>query len=179
MSHELVGDFRGATVLGVVRAVNDTGQVQTVDVETHQGMVRAGIEVLQPFGFAGAPPAAGAICLLFAVGGDPGHMVALPIAAPGGRFGNQAAGEATMYGSDGTRVSIRAGGIVEVWAGTEVIVHAPLVRMTGDLIVDGNISDLGGLHGTFGGLRTAYNGHHHPGVQSGGASTGTTDAPIA
>jgi phage gp45-like len=179
MSAETAGDFRGATVLGVVQAVNDAGQAQTVDVKTHEGIVRAGIEVLQPFGFAGAPPAVGAICLLLAVGGDPGHMVALPVAAPGGRYGGQAAGEATMYGSDGTRVSIRQGSTVEVWAATQVILHTPLATITGNLVVDGDISDAGGAHGTLAEFRTAYDEHKHPDVQPGGSSTGTTSNPTA
>jgi phage gp45-like len=176
MIDELVGDIRSAVALGVVRAVNDAGQAQTVTVQTHDGVVRADIEVMQPFGFASAPPAAGALCLLFAVGGDVGHLVALPIGVPGARFGGQAAGETTIYGASGARVAIRADGSVEVWASNTVTVHAANVHMTGNLLVDGDISDQAGAHGTLGALRTAYNVHAHPDPQ--GGSTGTTDHPV-
>lgn len=48
----------------------------------------------------------------------------------------------------------------------------------GDFLASGSVSDLNGLHGTVGALRTAYDAHRHPGVQAGGASTGTTDEPV-
>ena len=173
MIDELVGDIRSAIALGVVRAVNDTGQAQTVTVQTHDGVIRGDIEVLQPFGFASAPPAAGALCLLFAVGGDVGHLVALPIGVPGARLGGQAPGESTMYGADGSRVAVRQGGTVEVWAATTVVVHAPNAHFTGNVLVDGDISDQAGAHGSVGTLRAAYDAHAHPDPQ--GGSTGTTD----
>lgn len=178
MADELVHDMRAAIRLGVVLSVEDGGQAQTVTVQAHDGSIRRGVEVMQPFGFAAAAPAAGAICVLLAIGGDPSHLVALPIAAPGARFGDQAPGEATIYGIDGSRVAIRAGGGVEIWAATEVTIHAPLVRIKGDLVVEGDISDRNGAHGTFGDLRTAYDVHTHPGVQPGGGNSGTTDHPV-
>ena len=50
--------------------------------------------------------------------------------------------------------------------------------LTGNLMVTGNISDVNGTHGTIGSLRTAYDTHHHTGVQGGAGSTGITDIII-
>ena len=96
MIDQIVGDLRATIVRGVVRAVNDGGALQTVDVETADGFIRAGVEVMQVFGHAGMPPAEGIGCILLAVGGDPGNYVALPLASPARRFGNQPAGDSTL-----------------------------------------------------------------------------------
>lgn len=179
---EAILDPRAHLVLGTVLSVNDGGAVQTVTVRTHTGFVRSDLEVLQPFGFASMPPLDGAIVALLAIGGDPGHYMALPVAAPSRRFGGQAPGEAAMYAYDGTRVAVRSGGRVEVWGATSVTIHtkdvaitasgtvtvtAPHTVVNGDAHVTGDVSD---GHGSLSGLRAHYNAHRH------GGST-TTDQP--
>jgi phage baseplate assembly protein V len=137
----------------MVRAVNDSGQVQTVDVETSDGLVRAGIEVLQVFGHAGNPAAAGIACILLAVGADPGNYVALPLASPACRFGNQAAGDSTLYAADGSRVAVHNNGTIEVLAATKLVIHTPDVEVvapsgvtiTGNVLVNGTITATGGI----------------------------------
>ncbi len=52
------------------------------------------------------------------------------------------------------------------------------VNVNGVLAVSGDIIDRDNAHGSINALRTAYNAHHHPGVQAGGASTATTDDPV-
>jgi phage baseplate assembly protein V len=157
MMQETIGDLRGIAVQGVVLAVHDAGQVQTIDVQTHDGVIRTGIEVMQTFGFASKPPAAGALVQLLAIGADPGHMVALPIASPAARFGNLADGESVIYGADGARVAIRNGGVIEILAGAEVIIKVPNVTITapagttvnGNLAVTGNLVVGAGASGSF------------------------------
>ena len=181
-------DLRNHTRMGVVHAVDDAGAAQTVTVETNDGAVHSGVEVQQPFGVASVPPADGALAVVVAIGGDPGQLVALPVGNPSGRFGNLKPGEAAIYGSDGSRVHIRQGGTIEVWA-TNVIVNTPTltiqapsgdadVLIKGNLVVTKDISDWNGVHSTLGTLRADYNTHTHqvPGVQAGG-STVSTVAP--
>ncbi len=161
--------MRGAVARGVVTGTADAGQAQTVDVETHEGVLRAGVEVMQVFGLASRPPAGpGAMALLLAVGGDQGDMVALPLACPSIRFGGLLAGEAVLYDAAGNRVHIRDGGIVEVHAATKIKLVAPLVEIvaddvtiTGDLAVAGQVSDAAGSMQE---MRDRYNGHGHPGA---------------
>lgn len=159
--------LRGLVGRGTVLRVDDSGPVQRVDVETHAGVIRQGVEVLFPGGFSSAP-IAGASVVLFAVGGDQGDLVAVPSAAPGARLGNLAAGEVALSDANGNRVVIRAGGIVEVQAATKLRVVAPQVEIiassgvsiVGDLMVSGDVSD---LNGSMQEMRTVYNGHRHGG----------------
>ena len=178
-------------VRGVVLAVNDAGEVQTMQVQTADGVLHAAVEVAQIFGMASMPPGDGAITHVMMLDGDPANLVALPPGCPSVRFGGLAAGEAVLYGADGTRVAIRAGGIVEVKAATQVIITAETASVTltgaatltapggvtvtgnvqidGDLIVSENISDLNGTHGSLGTLRADYDIHTH--VDSRGGTT--------
>ncbi|WP_439596453.1 phage baseplate assembly protein domain-containing protein [Falsiroseomonas sp.] len=169
MSERDVMQARGQVVRGVVVAIRDDGQAQTVDVETHEGILRAAVEVLQPFGDASrAPLGPGTMVLLLAVGGDQGDMVALPVAMPSLRFGGLQPGEKVIYDADGNRVHLRAGGIVEVHAATKIRLVAPLVEIeaatvtiSGNLDVAGQVSD---ADGSMQEMRDRYNGHGHPGT---------------
>jgi phage baseplate assembly protein V len=194
--------LRALIATAIVLGIDDTGQVQTATVQTADGVVRSGIEVVQPFGFASNPPGDGATGIAIAVGGDPANIVVLPPGCAVVRFGGLAKGEAVMYGSDGSRVAIRTGGIVEVRGATAVnvdtgtvTVNAPggatvnagggvtvtaadgvtmnaNLHVNGGIVATGDISDQGGSHGTFGALRTAYDTHDHPDPQG-----GTTGVP--
>ncbi len=162
---EIMGDLRGVVQHGIVQAVYDDGQAQSVDVQTQDGFFRAGIEVMQPHGLAGVPVAQGAICLLLAVGGDPANLVALPLARPASRLGGLAAGDSALYASDGSRVHVMAAGTIEVTGAALVIVNAPTIEanasvaavvtaptitLTGHVVVDGNLSVTGTADGAGG-----------------------------
>jgi phage baseplate assembly protein V len=127
MLDDLYSAVRGLASIGVVTAVSDAGQVQTVTVVTGDGSTRANVEVMTMFGFSALPPAEGAICLLFATGADPANLRALPIACPSARFAGLNPGESVMYGLDGSRVHIKTGGAVEIWAGATLTINAPNV----------------------------------------------------
>jgi phage gp45-like len=154
-AHEHVFDLRGVIGRGIVQATNDSGQAQTVDVQMYDGVIRTGIEVHQPFGLASRAPLDGAVVILFEVEADPGHIVALPSANFSVRFGNLADGETVLYGADGSRVEIRAGGVVKVLAANSIEIAAPMVTITAanngtvvvgeDLTVTGTLSVGGAL----------------------------------
>jgi phage gp45-like len=160
--------LRGLVVRAEVRGTGDAGEVQTVEAETHEGVLRSGIEVLQPFGVVSRPPTAGAIAVLLAVGGDQGDMVALPLACPSARYGDLAPGETVVHDAAGNRLHFRNGGLVEVAAstsltvtvgGTELLVNAAGVTITGNLVVTGQVSD---ANGSMQEMRDRYNAHGHP-----------------
>jgi phage baseplate assembly protein V len=171
---ELYGDLRSIITEGIILAVDDTGEVQTIDVQTHDGVIRHGIEVHQCAGMASNPQVGGK-ALLMAVGGDIANLRALPPSDPT-RFGKQASGERCIYGPDGSRVHLRAGGIIEVLAGNQVIIQAPEIAVTapngvtitanvtiiGNLVVSQDIRDQNGAHSTLAALRNAHNEHEHP-----------------
>lgn len=106
---------RGIVQRGVVTGTNDNGGIQTADVTVMRDHRRSGVEVYQPWGLASNPPAGG-VSLLFAVGGDQGDMVALPVGNPAMRLGNLKAGEVALFSSDGSRVLIKPDGTIDVVA---------------------------------------------------------------
>lgn len=148
--HETVGDLRAATVRGDVLAVDDTGALATMDVQTHDGFVRSAVEVAaHPWGFASVPPP-GALAVLAAIGADPGDMMVVGVVHPGARLGGLAPGEAAIHDAGGNRVAVRAGGNAEVVVATKVIVAvggttvlqvtAAGIAIIGDVTVTGNIT---------------------------------------
>ena len=166
MINETIGDLRSLIVQGIVLAVNDSGQAQTVDVQTHDGVTRTGIEVMQPAGFASTPAtAAGGLVLLLAVGGDPANLVALPVASPGARFGGMAAGESVLYAPDGSRVAVRTGGTIEILAAAHLVIRAPDVTITAPngVTIVGNLTVTGEITAKSGGASSVtLSGHKHP-----------------
>jgi len=184
VSEQLIFDLRSIIVEGIVLAINDAGIVQTVDVQTHDGVVRSGIEVWQPAGFSGTPEETGRV-LLFAVGGDAANLRALPV-VDDQRYGGQEPGARTMYCRDGTRVSVRPGGLVEVWGGTSITTNSPTcvinapngATINGPLIVNGSITATGDITDSSGtntatvaALRSAHDLHKHT------ATGGLTSTP--
>ena len=127
---ELTMEVRGGAMRGLVQAVDDTGPMQTVTGVTHDGMVRSGIEVYQPFGLATNGVAVGSVVQLTAMGADPGDLVAQPLVTPGLRFGNLASGEVVLYDSTGDRVALRNGGIVQILAATQIELAVGAVTIT-------------------------------------------------
>ncbi len=177
-----VFDRRTHTTRGLVVAVNDEGCVQTMDVKTHDGVVRQGAEVHQFWGFSANPPANGAVVVMIANGGDPSDMIALPAAVAFARLGGLQPGETAIYGVDGTRVHIKIGGIVEILAATQVLVNAPAVNITapgdgcsingtftvaGDTTITGSVTINGDAHIT-GNLQVDGN------INADGTDTGDT-----
>ena len=169
MSRRDIMTLRGGIARGAVASTADDGQAQTVDVETHEGVLRAGVEVMQVFGLASRPPAGdGAMALLLAIGGDQGDMVALPLGCPSVRFGKLANGDSVLYDAAGQRVHLRDGVIVEIVAVTKLRLVAPTVEIvadavtiTGDLAVAGQVSDAAGSMQE---MRDRYNSHDHGSV---------------
>ncbi len=144
-AYEVAGELRGLITEGVVVGVDDTGQVQTVDVQTHDGVIHTGIEVLHPAGLGGVVAVNGAICTLLAVGGDPANLRALPPRSPATRMGGQAPGDITVSTPDGTRITWRNGGVIEIMGGTSVTIHSPTCAIVAPngLTIGGNVTITG------------------------------------
>jgi phage baseplate assembly protein V len=161
MNREDANTLRGLAVRGLVHRVDDGGAAQRLDIETHEGVVRSGVEVLQPYGLASAP-AAGGLTVVLALGGDQGDLVALPMAQPAARMGGLGPGQVALYDDTGTRVGLTADGKLGVLAAAEVTVTVggtvfkvtPAgVQITGNLVVDGDISATGTVSDGAGNLR--------------------------
>ncbi len=167
---EVIMELRGAAMRGLVQRVDDNGPMQLVDVLTHDGMLRTGIEVYQFAGLATAPIAAGAVVQLAAIGADPGDLIALPAVHPAARFGGLAPGEAVLYNlTDGSRVAIRNGGTIEILAATEVKITVPNVTITASATLNGTLTVSGDVIVA----GTSFLTHDHPDPQG-----GVTGAPV-
>lgn len=149
MTRDDAAALRGLVLRAVVHQVDDGAAEQRLVVETHEGVLRSGVEVLLPYGLAAAP-AAGGMTLVLAVGGDQGDLVALPASAA--RLGGLAPGEVALYDDSGSRLHLKAGGVIEATAATEIrvvvggtvlVVTAAGVSITGNLHVAGNITATG------------------------------------
>jgi phage baseplate assembly protein V len=193
---DFVRDARGMITIGIVQSVDDTGQAQTVTVKTHDGAIRADVEVIMPFGHSSVPTLDGAICLVFAIGADPANLRALPLANPSSRYGAQNAGESTLYAADGTRVSARTGGKLELFGGnsieaktkaltltatTSATITTPELTISGGVAITGTVSVTGAvtINGNVATSGTLTNNdvdvgsaHAHTDVQRGGEETG-------
>jgi phage baseplate assembly protein V len=159
----------------------------------------ADVEFVQSFGFSANP--AGGEAVLLTVGATRDHKIVIAVDRPDWRINNLAADE-FGHSNGRSRIVFRAGSldiestdpinaksdtsitarapVITAKAATRVVLDTPLVHATGDMTVDGNISDQAGAHGTLATLRADYDGHHHPvhNVQAGG-STINTDVPDA
>jgi phage baseplate assembly protein gpV len=70
----------------------------------------------------------------------------------------------------------KSGSVFQLRNDGTVFMQAPTIEMTGNLVVSGNISDMGGAHGTIATLRSAYDSHVHPDPQ--GGNTGTPSVTV-
>ena len=112
---DLTQQLRGLLQRAVVGAVDDTGDVQTVDLHTGDDVGRSLVEVHQPYGLSSLPPEAQPLTMVMAVGGDQGHQVALHLWSVH-RFGKLAPGEVALYDWGGNRLHLKAGGNVDLLA---------------------------------------------------------------
>ena len=151
-----VFDHRANTQMAEVLSIQDDGQVQTATVRTSAGAIYSGVEVVQNFGVATRAPVDGAVAMILAAGGDPANMRAI-LANPSYRFGKQQPGESTLYAPDGTRVSVRVGGVVDIIGAYLLNVHAPHVTIFASAAVEvfspqvtvtGNVKVIGDLQVT-------------------------------
>lgn len=180
---------------GKVQSGADDGPVQILQVSLSPKEV-ANLKRLAEFGFASWPlPGADAVAIF--VGGNRSNGVIIATGDQSLRFKLDAAGEVAISDAFGKSIWLKkTGGIVIEASGqdvtvdgaTNVIVNAsakvtlttPLVEISGNLTVDGNIT-AGGTIGdavrTLEQDRAIYDTHTHSGVTAGGAHTGPPDQP--
>lgn len=157
----------------VVKLVNDAGGLQTIQASLLADEVKDDAEHFQHYGFTSVP-LAGAEALAFSVGGNRGHLVIHGVDDRRNRLKGLLPGEVAIYTDQGDKIVLKRDGHIEVTASTEVKVTAPVVKIIGDLQVQGSISATGqvsDVNGSMQEMRGVYNGHTHP-------ETGaTTSAP--
>ena len=168
----------------VVSIVKNSTKFQEVQVSLQAAEVRT-TERIEQYGLTSVPlPEAEAVILF--PGGNRDHAIAIVVGDRRYRPTTWVEGEVGIHNHEGDYVRLKDGRIVEVVAGTsvdvtapEVVVHAstkvrletPLVEMTGNLTVSGQVQ--GNTVRTAAGIQLGT--HIHSGVQTGGGNTG---APV-
>lgn len=172
--HRLLSPLRRG-LQQVVRActlnrVNDAASIQTVQVETLSGEV---IEVprIQDYGITSVP-LPGAKGVVAAIGGKTNGYVCIKMDDKRYRQVSLKPGEVALYDNQGQLVHLKEGGLMDLVAITQITAKVPLFRIEGKLDVTGDITDNVDTTGqSMAGMRSAFNGHNHPGDS--GGTTGT------
>lgn len=179
----------------VVELVYDSLKMQGLQIGVLADEVRDNVERFQEYGFT-SHPHRGAEAIVLAAGGVRSRAIVVAVDDRRYRKKDLAPGEVALYTDEGDYILFKRGRIVEVIAGTElkvtaplvtiaaatkVVVTTPLVEMSGDLVVTGsitganvtavqNVADQNGAK-TMAGMRNTFNQHTHN--ETGGA----TNAP--
>ncbi|KAB7624315.1 phage baseplate assembly protein V [Alkalilimnicola sp. S0819] len=178
--------LRNMTGRGVLLTTDDGRKVQEVQIRGLSGEILDRVQHVQPYGFtAHAHP--GAEQFFFCVGGDRSHAIVLVSEDGRYRKKNLAAGEVALYTSEGDYLHFKRGRLVEVVAGAEVDVTAPLVQVhastkvvldtplthcTGRIEAEGDITDnVGSNSRSMAGMRQVYDSHTHPENDNGGPTS--------
>ena len=138
---EVIQQLRGMAVRGVVGSTDDTGDVQTATLNTHDDVTRSLVEIHQPYGHASLPPDDQPGTIVLSLGGDQGHQVALQLFSAY-RFGKLAKGEVAVYDAGGNRLHLKAGGNVDLLAAAllRIVAHAITVSAPGGTIFEDQVT---------------------------------------
>lgn len=163
---------------GVVRTVNAAGKLQILQLGLLAGETKDRLEHMEPYGFT-SHPKRGAEAVAVFLDGDRGHGLVLVVADRRYRLAGLAAGEMAIHDDQGQKVHLTRAGIVVDGGGLpinvvntpSVTIDSPLVTMTGNLKVDGNIVADGDIsdntNKSMVGMRSTYNLHTHNDPQGG------------
>ena len=166
----------------VLAAADDSKGIQLVQVKLLDGEVGDGVERMQNYGYTSVPKV-GAEGVMVCVSGDRTHGIVVVMDDRRYRLKNLQPGEVALYTDEGDTIVMKRGRKIEVTAGAEVTVRAPvvkveastkvtlttpLVEMTQDLSVGGSISVVGDVVAD----GISLTAHAHGGVTPGGGNTG-------
>lgn len=131
--HRLKNSILNLLARAVVTLVDDTTQLQVVQVAALEGEVRDACERFQQFGFTGRP-LPGAEAVLVFPAGDRANGIVLAIDDRRYRKRNLAAGEAAVYNSGGSYILLKVSGAIEANAPLNLVSGAVL-KVAGNQVV--------------------------------------------
>jgi len=163
--------FRGVTSL-----LNTASQVSVAQIKGVASEVLNNVPVFQQFGFTSALPDSSDVIVLPLLGRSGLSVI---IASENGKYRIKGLvkGETALYSAFGDYIYLKQGRIVEVKAGSKLLVDAPDAEFKGNLKVLGNIESNGYVKdagGTMQEIRDVYNDHGH---DSGGAAQPKMNLP--
>lgn len=122
----------------MILATDDTGGVHKAQVTPTPGEVIDDVPVVQTYGFSGHAPV-GSEAHMVCVRGDRSSPVIVATNNASARMRNLQPGETAIYTDEGDYIVLSRGRITKVVCGTQVEITCPLVTITGDLHVQGEI----------------------------------------
>jgi len=122
----------------IISAVNDSKDIQELQISALAGEAMERVPRIQEFGFASNPPI-GSEAIVVALGGNRENMVVIATDKRSIRFKNLASGATAIYTDDGTIIHLKKSGLVDIIAATKVLVTCPLVEFTGNVKINGNL----------------------------------------
>lgn len=134
--------IRNLVSRAVVRLVDDTAQLQALQIEVLEGEVLDQVEHWQPYGLT-AHPQTDAEALILSAGGSRARAVVVAVSDRRYRLTGLAAGEVALHDDQGQSVQLTRSGIVVT--GTAVQITAPQVTITGACTVTGLLTAQGGI----------------------------------
>ena len=162
---------------GRIGPVDDTGNVQLLQVALSPLETQDALPRLAEFGFTSSPPDKADAVVVFMTG-DRRNGVVVATGHQQSRMKNLERGESALYDLDGRYVYLSKNGIVvEAKNGNVTVNNADVVtvncttlQVNGNLSVDGKIDATEEITSTLSGTHTLTQ-HHHGGVQTGSGNT--------
>jgi phage baseplate assembly protein V len=160
----------------VITLVDSGNGVQVMQVKLLDGEVRDNVENFESYGFT-SKPHAGAEGLFASVSGNRDHGIVVAVGNRKLRLTGMETGEVAIYTDEGDFIKLKRERNIEVVSGTKVTITTPIVEMSqdlhvkGNIVADGNISDAGGAK-SMAGMRETHNDHDHNENNTLGGPTG-------
>ena len=142
--HPLKVTVQLLTGKAVIMKVDDTQDIQQVQVSALAEETLDKIARVQNFGFSSNPPI-GSEAIIVALGGMRENVVVITADNRAVRIKNLASGESAVYTDDGTIIHLKKGGLIDVKAATKVLVTCPEVEITGNTKIGGNLQVVGNV----------------------------------
>ncbi len=156
---------------GVLRAVNDAGGRQQLQVELLKGELRDGVERMQNYGMS-SHPLGGDVAVAF-LGGNREKGIVLAVDDRRYRV-TLKAGEVALYDDLGNKVELLRD-MVKVTAVQHLEAVAPTMKIMADVTIEGDVNITGNIASTgtlFNNGKDVGSTHTHGGVQLGNSSSG-------
>lgn len=150
----------------VIHTINDSSQLQTLQLGILAGELKEPVERLQEYGFTSHPkPGAEAVVLFH--GGNRDHGLVIAVDDVRYRLKQLKAGEVALYDDLGNRIHLARGGVY-IKAVTALKVDAPQSTWNGNLAINGQLTATEDISAA----GISLKGHKHS-----GDSGGTTGGP--
>lgn len=152
----------------IIRLSDDSQSIQTLQLDLLRGETQPRVTRFQEYGFT-SNPLPGAEAAVIFLGGARSQGLVIATEDRRYRLVGMQGGEVALYTDEGDHIWFKRGRVIEMTAGTKVVMNTPRLEVTGDII---DQTGTGNAH-TVKNMRDIYNGHHHSDPQ--GGSVGVPD----